>query len=381
MPIIGRTDKFTDRKGYPMLGRIYKGMPKRKKKRPDGSEYEIMGLDTDHFRVKFELENIVNPDAEQLALLQHYQHQWLTVYGEKPRTFDDVRLYYPTPDKAMESWYKAYDGKGLICQCDGVNRVKWWDNTAKRLSKEPTPCPFAQGGECECKPTGEIPLILMKFSLLTGIYGYFQLTTHSDSDIDNLHAAMCEVYAVTDDLTKVVFTLTRKPTPMNFVDEKTGERGKTTKSLLSLYGGQQYTRKYIVPPAAQAEYAALLGAGENDLIDPPPAQLKPPPVERFPLPGRTLTQPEITYDQAPDEPGPEHDPTTKPPVTVRLSLKKMPVRVAFIKAAQGVIKDLDAADILETCGVESFNDLDWYEAAELLKITIDPPAELLAKGK
>lgn len=366
MPIVGRTDKFTDRKGYPLLGRIYKGTPKRKKKRQDGSEYEIMGLDTDHFRVKFELENIEKPDAEQQALLQHYKHQWVSVYGEQPRKFDDVRLYYPTPDKAMESWFEQYDAKGLVCRCDGVQRAKWWDNASKRLINTPTACPFAAGGECECSPVARVPLILMKFSLLTGIYGYFQLTTHSNSDIDHLHAAMCEVYAVTDDLTKVVFTLTRMPTPKNYIDEKTGERGKTVKSLLSLYGGQQYTRKYIVPPAAQAEYAALIG--EPD----PPEQLTgprlPPAAPRIALPGQT-EQPIITY--APDEP--ERGEIAPPRPT--LSLKAMKVRTAFIKLSTPL--GFDAHDILETCGVSDFNTLEWYETAETLGIEIDPPAELL----
>lgn len=372
MPIRGRTDIVSENKGYPLLGRIFKGNPKRTVTRSDGKKVQIMGEDTDHFRVVFELENIENPSAEQKVLLQVYKDEWRRVYGDDPRMFDDVRLYYPTPDRAMESWYEQHDGNGLICRCNGDQKQLWWNNTSKRLDRTPAPCPFAQGGECGCSPVARLPIILMKFSLLTGIMGYFRLTTHSNKDIDNLHAAMCEVYAVAGDLTQVVFTLTRVPTRMSFTDAKSGQRGKTTKSLLSLYGGQQYTRKYIVPVIAQAQYAGLIGSDDQPPPLPPP---KPAAQPRFPETGPVkmidapppppLVEPDYDYD-------PDESPAPPRPI---LSLKNMKVRNAFINAAGK--HGLKVDDILDRCEVLSFNDLEWWQAAETLGLDLEPPADLL----
>jgi len=373
MAIKGRTDQPSDKKGYPLLGRIYKGTPKRKvKRKSDGKEVEIMGQDTDEFRVEFELGKIEKPTAEETILLQHYKDQWVRVYGERPRRFDDVRLYFPTPDRAMESWFEQWDNRGLVTRCNGETKQRWWDDRAKRYSNEPAACPFAAGGVCDCSPVARIPIILMKFSLLTGIMGYFQLTTHSNNDIDNLHAAMCEVFNVTGDLTKVVFSLTRVPTALGFVDEKTGERGKVTKSLLSLFGGQQYTQKYLVPPDHRQEYAAMLAGGDDET--PRIAASKPPAVERFPMIPASTPHPDV--DPVIVEQG---EPDQPPPPRPTLTLKNMKVRTAFIVLSTPL--GFDAHDILEVCGVSDFNNLEWYETAEALGIEIEPPAELWEKLK
>lgn len=354
---IKRLEKLIEnRAGLPLLGRLYKGTPQQVRTRQNGEQYKIMGKDTDEFRVEFELGKIEKPSVEDQLILADYKHQWQQVYcgerGEAPRRFDDVKLLGSTPDVAMSSSYELYDGKGLVCSCDGESRLKWWDEQTRRMSKVPAPCIMAQGGNCGCKPTGKIPVILMKFSLLTGIIGYFQLTTHSMNDIANLYAAMDKWYKITGDLTAIPFVLTRTPTTMSFVDEKTGERGKTTKSLLSLYanGKDQAVRKFIAP----GEQAALSSGDAIGIDEPPPAM----------LPSTVTIEPAADDFAEPPRP--------------RLVLKVMKVRAAFIQGAKRL--GVEADEILERCEATDFNALEWFETCEKLGIDMEPPAELY-KGK
>ena len=347
MPIKGRTDKPSAKVGFPLIGRIYKGDPKRLVTNKQGRQVEIMGKDTNHFRVEFELSKVPDPSVEDKIFLDHLKMWFRDIYGDKPTRFDDVVMIDETPDSALESWFEAHDGKGMLCQCDGETRRRWWNTTTRRMDSTPAPCYFQETGKCDCVPVGKLRFALGKFTQVTRIVGYFQIATHSNNDIDNIYAALWAIYRRTGDLRKISFTLTRNSIRMGYVDEQTGERGKTVKSLLSLFGNAEFAEKYILPPSTvaalpQSSDVPLIEAGDD-------------------LPITVEYEIEVA-DEAGDE---------APPPRPRLMLKDMKLRAAFIAGAKKA--GIDADEILDRCMATTFNDLEWYETAELLGIELDPP--------
>lgn len=346
MPIKGRTDRPSKKVGFPLLGRVYKGDPKRLVTNKQGRQVEIMGKDTDHFRVEFELGKVMEPSVEDKILLDHLKMWFKQIYGDKPRRFDDIVLIDEHPDQALESWYEHHDGKGMLCQCDGETRFRWWNATTRRMDTTPAACYFQETGKCDCVPVGKLRFMLGKFTQVTRMVGYFQIATHSNNDIDNIHAALWRIFSITGDLRKVTFTLTRTATRMGYVDEKTGERGKTVKSLLELSGNGEFADKYLLPPAT---VAALPQTPDVPLI------------EAGELPSTVDIEDEVA------------DEDETPPPRPRLMLKEMKLRAAFIEGAKRA--GVDADEILDRCMATTFNDLEWYETAELLGIELDPPKE------
>lgn len=349
MPIKGRTDQPSKKIGLPLLGRLYKGDPKRVVTNKQGKQIEIMGADTQHFRVEFELSKVTNPSVEDRLLLDHYRKWFVDIYGEKPTRFDDIVMIDEHPEQALESWFEHHDGKGMLEQCDGETLNKWWDQVSRRVVNTPAPCYFQTKGQCECAPVGKLRFVLGKFTQITRVVGYFQIATHSNNDIDNIHAALWRIFSYTGDLRRVSFTLTRMPIRMGFVDEKTGERGKTVKSLLQLSGNAEFADQYVLPPPTPTPPPQLAGK-DIPLLDSGET-----PVDELPS---------TVIDEDDDPP---------PPPRPRLMLKNMTLRNSFIVQAKQ--HGIEADEILDRCGVSDFNTLEWYEAAEVLGIAIDPPAD------
>lgn len=344
MPIMEIVNKRGERIGLPQLGMIYKGSPKRVVKNDQGREVEIMGVDLDYYRVEFMLAQIEKPNEEERVQLQFFQERFQAVYGDQPRRFSDVLLCGGnTPDTAFTSWMEQYKGKNLEIRCDGESQVKWWNTQSLRMDKTPRPCALLVNGKCECKPVGRLPVVLMNFSLLTGIVGYFMLTTHSISDIGKVDKALHWHYErVGDKLDKIAFVLSRTPTPLPFVTKK-GERSSKIHWLITLHSDARFVQDHLLAAPDNA------GSLNSQMV--------------------RATEALAQSDQA-SLPAP-----VDPPIAIRLDLGKPAVRSVFLKMLKAKY-DKKGEDVLEKLKEDSYIGLEWFETCERLGIELEPPDDL-----
>lgn len=179
MPIRKLTDRNPE---YVRLGVIHKGLPKEKRVK-DGREYEVVGRDTDYFRVVF---------TEQY---QAYVPAFENRYGKTPTEFRNVKLLGETPDTIFDAWMVESQRSKMLHKCDGeVQDTRWQDG---EYVHDNAPCVNAKlhtlpAGvqSCNCHEHGALKLVLMDFTIDTGLIGYFLLGTTSFFDVLNISQCM-----------------------------------------------------------------------------------------------------------------------------------------------------------------------------------------------
>lgn len=232
MPIIGMTDKNDVElfEALPRLGKLRKGG-----KKPISGK--APGQDLDYFRVDFE------PEYARLTT------NFTDLYGDEPTIFEDVFMAGETVADAFPTWMEDYTATTLLHRCDGQNQVTHWQDGA--YSHDTIPCVRTLGQTCQCKQTGKLRIILRDLFEETGVFGWFEVVTHSKHDIIHLHSMLHWVGRRAGSLALVPFVLGRSPREITRPSGN-GKRAKTTKSLLYLYVAPDYMQ------------GVLLGAGQGD---------------------------------------------------------------------------------------------------------------------
>lgn len=234
-------------RGLPRIAKLYKGDEKP-------AQGNRPGKDLNHFRVEFE------------PAYEHLREWWIETFKETPTEFKGVLLAGNTPDEVFPYWLEEWNSNTLLHRCDGESQVQYWDKRAAKYDRTPISCERALGGQCGCKETGRINLILPELTDL-GYFGYVALNTHSKHDILTLTARLGLAYRMTGGLWGVPFTIGRsvqeKSAPEYKDGKPTGKRITTKKSLLYLDIDPEFTRNRILPALANAaRMNAAATAGE-----------------------------------------------------------------------------------------------------------------------
>lgn len=225
MPIIGMTDErsFNLNRAMPRIGKLYKGTPKQERKGKNGT-YEIFGKDLDFFRLE------LDPKFEDL------RDQFVALYGDQPREFPEIQFIGDDVDTAFETWHEEYDAaQTLLHRCDGEVQHLHYNKTTGIHGTAKIACRQNTGEGCDkCQMVGRLRVVLVDFTYQTGVFGYFQIETHSKHDIINLYNALRLMQQRFKTLLGIPFVLGRADRTISTPMKKTGEikRGKTTKSLL-----------------------------------------------------------------------------------------------------------------------------------------------------
>lgn len=173
MPILGATDRASTEARYPLVGRLYKGGPKRKRKRGD-KEYLIFGLELKHFR-------FVSTKAGALEA-------FTTAFGKEP-TKMVAYLPYPTAEECFSTWIELWSGGGrLLYRSDGVRTVRRWLADRKMYSDRAEDQVDHPGHEDE-RWVGRFPIFFPEL-LQAGYPGTVMLTTHGKHDCVRISATL-----------------------------------------------------------------------------------------------------------------------------------------------------------------------------------------------
>ena len=273
--------------GLARIGKLHKGLPKQKKVK-EGREYEVVGRDTDYFRMEF---------AEGY---DHLSADFVQLYGEQPKHLP-IMLNADTALEALDFWYEDYNSSGtLLHRCDGVNQPVCY-NTTTGFYDQNKPCVI---GSCSCKQVARLALVLPEFIAQTGVLGTVTMETHSDQDIRTLIARLTTYANMFGTLRGVPLILFRakKDTSAPKTDNKgkrTGERVKVPRAMIDIQVDPEFTRTRLMgaltgqytsralphtsnPDASQAvvqegEARLALGSGQRR-IDAPAPQLEQPSV-------------------------------------------------------------------------------------------------------
>lgn len=165
MPIIGSTDLDSLEIRYPEVGRLFKGGPKRKRKRGE-QEYLIFGEELPHFR-------FVSQKAGALAA-------FTSAFGKEPQRLVGY-LPYPTPDECFSTWIEAWSGGGrLLYRSDGVRTVRRWLE-ARKVYSDKAEDQIAHPGLDDEQWVGRLNVFFPAI-LTAGYPGVVLLTTHGKHD-------------------------------------------------------------------------------------------------------------------------------------------------------------------------------------------------------
>lgn len=220
--------------GLARIGKLHKGTPKQKKVK-DGREYEVVGRDTDYFRIEF---------AEGYDYLSA---DFVQLYGEQPKQIPCM-LDADTALEALDFWYEDYDSKGtMLHRCDGVNQPVCYNGTTG-FYEHNLPCVI---GSCSCKQVARLALILPDFIAATGVLGTVTMETHSDQDIRTLIARLTTFANMFGTLRGVPLILVRAPkdTSAPKTDNKgkrTGERTKISRAMIDIKVNPDFARQKLM---------------------------------------------------------------------------------------------------------------------------------------
>ena len=246
--------------GLPRLGKFHKGTPKQKKMR-DGREYEVVGRDTDHFRVEF---------AEEY---QHLTADFEELYGKRPKRLS-VMLNADTALEALDFWYESWDGKGtLLRRCDGATQAICY-NATTGFHEQGVACITPQ---CDCKQTGRMSVVLPDLILATGVMGTITVETHSDQDIRTLLARLTTYANLYGTLRGVPLILQRvmRDTSAPKTDKqgnRTGERTKIKRAMLDIQVDPDFAREKLMAAMSGAYSTRALPHAADVLVASPNAQ-------------------------------------------------------------------------------------------------------------
>lgn len=236
MPIQKYLNTTSSGSGLARIAKLHKGLPKSKKKREsDGKEIEIVGRDTDYFRVVF-------ADG-----YEHLSADFTQMYGEKPTQLP-VMLNADTALEALDFWYEDYDSRGtMLHRCDGVNQAVCY-NASTGYYEHNQPCITPS---CTCKQVARLELVLPEFTMLTGVMGTITMETHSDQDIRTLIARLTTYANLFGTLRGVPLILYRakKDTSSPKTDrqgKRTGERVNVTRAMIDIQVDPDFARAKLM---------------------------------------------------------------------------------------------------------------------------------------
>jgi len=179
MPIIGATDRASVEARYPLVGRLFKGGPKRKRKRGD-KEYLIFGEELSYFR-------FVSAKAGALDA-------FTKAFTDKPQS---IRAYLPYPDveKCFSTWIECWSGGGrLLYRSNKKRTVRRWLEDRKAYSDREED-QIDDPGNPDASWVGRLTLFFPEL-LQAGYPGTVMLTTHGKHDCTRISAAL---YALEND--------------------------------------------------------------------------------------------------------------------------------------------------------------------------------------
>lgn len=203
MPIAGLTDRSGATGGFPLIGKLFKGGPKRERTGNSGEKYEIFGEDLDHFR--FMPKGVPENEADKSPIAMDF----ISVYGKMPRQIA-VYLPYDDVDANFPTWWEIYKGGRLTHRGDGITASLWWDVSQKKYRRDPIPFPEKEvNGKKVATQSGTLHLLLPDM-WAKGHIGIITLTTHSIHDILRIHSALTAYQALSrNSLKGIRFNLVR----------------------------------------------------------------------------------------------------------------------------------------------------------------------------
>jgi hypothetical protein len=220
--------------GLERIAKLHKGTPKQKKMKGD-REIEVVGRDTDYFRVEF------------VDGYEYLSADFAQLYGPQPKEIPFM-LDADTALEALDFWYEDYDSKGtMLHRCDGVNQPVCY-NATTGYHEHNQPCII---GKCSCKQVARLALALPDFIAATGILGTVTMETHSDQDIRTLIARLTTFANMFGTLRGVPLILVRvkKDTsaPKTTRDGvRTGERTKIPRAMIDVRVEPEFARQKLM---------------------------------------------------------------------------------------------------------------------------------------
>lgn len=283
---------------FPCIGKLRKGGEKQKKVK-DGREYEVRGRDLDHFRF--------DTDDQKAAA------DFAAAYGAEPKSIT-VFLPYATPDENFRAWLEEYGAGSLKRRCDGELMDFHRDAKTGIGSNTPKPCEKACG-LCKCDEVGRLSIIIRELVR----FAYVTVETHSIYDIVEITANLRAAYAMSGDLRKIQFVLSRRDREIS-TPTGNGQRVRMTKSLLFLEPDPAWVERkmlamqqesYAMLPEVSGVARPLLTMG-GVTVDSSTGEIVSSIPERYEGEGNFVAQeppPQADDNQPPSEPSPFDDAT------------------------------------------------------------------------
>ncbi len=234
--------------GWPRIGKLRKGGPKRKKTAANGETYEVFGEDLKWFRFVTERQDVA--EAFRAA------------YGAEPPEFE-VYLPYTSVDANFRYGRAYYRAGGLEFECDGENMILWRGDDGK-MHAEPKPCPYCSGQvertrkDPGCQQYGILTVFMPKL-LEAGYVGPVEIETHSWNDMRSILASLQQTMDMRGGnpmgLRGILFHVYRVPekvsTPM--AEDNRKKRARREKWLVKIEPAAIWVRAQL-----QAAYEASL---------------------------------------------------------------------------------------------------------------------------
>lgn len=233
MPILGLTQNSEIGSGLPLIARLHKGEKKTG---------NAPGKDLDYFRVTFE------PGFES------FQEDWVSMYGDKPDSFERVYVTYGTVQEAFSSWKEEWSATAMLHRCNGEKQVAWYHEQTQTYSTAQEKCAVNHVSKpCACTNIGRLNLLIPEFIEMVGVLGYVMVSTHSINDILTVYKTLADIERINGTLLGVPFSLGRATRKISApITKKDGSptRMNVNKSLFWLYPDPDYTRQVLLPRLA-----------------------------------------------------------------------------------------------------------------------------------
>jgi len=254
MPIQGLIPE-TKGSGLPRIGKFHKGTPKQIKTRPDKSTYEIVGKDTDYFRVTF------NEGYDV------YSQAFEDIYGPQPRSML-VKLNAQTVHDVFDFWREEWDAaETLLHRCDGKQQAVTYNRESGYFEQNQHLCAAPR---CGCVSVARLELILPEFFEATGVLGTFTLETHSEQDIRVLYARLTSFQVLLGGLAGVPFYLYREVRETGApevrmiegenkkkVVQRTGKRLKVPRAMIDINIAPDFVKTNLSPALIGTAFSTI----------------------------------------------------------------------------------------------------------------------------
>ena len=259
MPIIGETSKVVNRdvtRGMVRLGKIWKGDPRPADgKRP--------GPERPWYRFAFPEET-----PEQVEMAQRVLYPAVRkLYGEHPMKIDGVYLIDDEVDQAFATWYEQRGQSGMSIRCDGEQRIMQRNEAGRMIAFErfDQPCPPClspdkEKPECGCVRVGRLRFVLQGVLNATGLFGFFEMETHSFNDRAHLHNFLVDLQYRAGRITGIPLMLKRMP--REFTVQVKGKNSAVTKHMVTITVDPAFVKRILAGRLTD-------GAWDNGLMSAP----------------------------------------------------------------------------------------------------------------